>query len=229
MQKLKNYITDLFFPAKCLICNKISQNICIDCINKIQEVINQTCPNCNKLSKYGAYCNRCKKNKYISGIIAFGYFRNPILKKVIYELKYEGVFSVSDQLAGMLTKTILKEDIIFDIISFVPISKKSLRHRGYNQSELIANSLSEYFKKPVFSLLTKTKETKSQVGLSGKERRNNLFDAFIINEKNSNKLIGKKILIIDDVCTTGSTLNECAKILKNGGAKKIHGAVIAKE
>jgi ComF family protein len=109
----------------------------------------------------------------------------------------------------------------------VPLGKRRLKWRGFKQAEELAKELSSFLKIPLVSdCLIKIKETLPQVELSEKEREENIKGVFKI--KNDEKILGKKILLVDDVYTTGSTMKECARILKRAGAKEIIGIVIAR-
>lgn len=228
MNKLKNLLLDIFFPPKCAVCDGVGWFLCPDCKGVIQEVKIQSCPGCNKISKDGRYCPRCCGRSKVKGILAYGYFKNEELKKTLHEFKYNGVFSLAPDLANLLEKKIKDSEIGFDLIAFVPTTKNRESKRGYNQSGLIAIEIGSRFAKPVFKNLKKIRGTKNQVGLTGRERRENLSQAFLVT-KNQELLKNKKVLLIDDVCTTGSTLNECGETLLKAGAKSVFGAVIAKE
>jgi competence protein ComFC len=145
----------------------------------------------------------------------------------VHQYKYEGLFSLSDQLFGWLSGLCIKEDLKFDLITFVPLSRKRLTQRGYNQSEILAKKVSRNLGISFGSTLKKRIETKPQVGLGRKERLKNLENAYFF--KGGQEPKGKTVAIIDDVITTGATLNQCAKALKAAGAKKVWGLTIAKE
>lgn len=114
-----------------------------------------------------------------------------------------------------------------DEIVYIPMSKQAYKRRGYNQCRLIAREIHYLLEKPVNNSLVKVKETKAQKALSGSERRENVKDAFSVNEKGGS-VKGKSILLIDDLCTTGSTLSEAARVLKEAGAKTVIAASFAK-
>ncbi len=110
----------------------------------------------------------------------------------------------------------------------VPLDIKKLKLRGYNQSEELAKELSSVSRAPLLTnVLLKTASTKSQMELSKSEREENLRGVFLV--KNAEKITNKKILLVDDVYTTGSTMNECARILKEAGAKSVYGLALARE
>lgn len=110
----------------------------------------------------------------------------------------------------------------------VPLHKKKLRKRGYNQAELLAKGLGKRFGLPVVDCLQRVKETKTQVGLSKEERASNSRNAFAFNPAFQNNLRGiKQAFLVDDVVTSGATLRECAKVLKKAGVEKVWGLTLA--
>ncbi len=121
---------------------------------------------------------------------------------------------------------ILEEDARLkacDSIVPVPLSRTRLRERGYNQAELIANHIAKITEKNLLNVLKRIKHTQAQANLSRKERIENVREAFVAD----NKVNGLRIIVIDDVFTTGSTLNECAKALYKKGAKEVYGLTFA--
>ena len=116
-------------------------------------------------------------------------------------------------------------DINFDFVTFVPLSKRRYRKRGYNQAELLALKIADRLSIPCLKSLNKIRETETQRGASAKERRVNLFGAFDLVD--GFDIDGKTVLLVDDVKTTGSTLNECSEILKAYGAKAVYCSVFA--
>jgi competence protein ComFC len=224
--KLKENLLDLFFPPKCIVCGNTGTFLCDICEKDIVQVNVLRCPACKKVSLHGQYCPMCRNTSNLRGIITSGHFKDELLKNMVHKYKYEGLYALAPVLARRLVVAIKKEGIRFDAITFVPISKKRERERGYNQSRLLAKEIASIYRRPILLGLTKTKETKPQVGLDKKKRGKNILGSFRYFGRN---LVGKKILLIDDVYTTGATLNECALALKKRGAKSVYGAVIAKE
>jgi ComF family protein len=224
MNKLKNFMLELFFPARCSVCNQIGTFLCDNCTAEIIFIKEQTCPKCNKINFTGEYCRKCRHGKSLRGVSAATYFRDENIKTIIHELKYKGYFAIAPTLAEKMVACAPK--IKIDFVAFVPASRKRLKKRGYNQAKELAKNLSKMLEAPLLEELIKVKETKSQVGLRKKEREKNLLGAF---EYRGPELSGKKILLIDDVKTTGTTLEACAKELKKSGAKTVWGLVFAKE
>lgn len=225
---MKDKILDLFFPAKCVSCGKLGGFICNSCYGEIAFVKKQTCPKCNCLSAGGRLCRRCRPKYALTGVVVAGYLNEGAIKEAVHNFKYNGVSALASELAGILAEKLIEEKIAFDLVAYVPISKKRKAWRGYNQSEILAEIISEKFNKDVFRGLLKRKDTKNQVGLSKREREKNLNRVFSI-KRGKTDVRGKRILLVDDVMTTGTTLNECAKVLRAFGAREVWGAVLAKE
>jgi ComF family protein len=186
-------------------------------------------------------CSRCRDKK-LSGLyfalpynLPAGRQEKTLTKKLIYQFKYKPhLKDLAKTLASILIEHFVKTgkntDEIWDngVLIPVPLDKKKLKIRGYNQSEELAKELSKVLQIPVLSdNLIKTKSTKPQMELKKEQREKNLENAFSI--KNPAGLTGKKIFLVDDVYTTGSTMSECAKTLKEAGAKQVWGICIARE
>lgn len=141
------------------------------------------------------------------------------IKEMIIRLKYKRDFLCAEVLGNLMYNYIMKNNIKFDEITFVPMEKGDLKRRGYNQSKLLANELSKRIKLPVKEYLEKNSKTSDQIGLNGKMRWQNLSSAFTAcNEK---AILNRKIILVDDVFTTGATGFYCAKNLISNGAKSV--------
>lgn len=145
---------------------------------------------------------------------------------MIHHLKYSGYIELSDILGELLAEAISKQNYQNIIVVPVPLARKKEAQRGFNQSELLARYVSKKLGFRGGLALLKKKDTKPQMKLLRKDRLINLRGAFTIADKSL--IFGKKVLLIDDVMTTNATLNECAKVLKESGAREVWGAVIAK-
>ncbi|MGN1271223.1 MAG: ComF family protein [Clostridia bacterium] len=211
-------------------------------INLLELVYPNVCGFCNKICK-NELCNRCKNKikKYEINIIIEP--QNRYFEELISIFKYEGIirekiiqykFGDKAYMNNTFAKIILKNEKIcgllkkYDIIIPVPIHKKRKAQRGYNQTQLIANKISKCLNiKLCNNVLVKNKNTIAQSKLNKKKRVQNIKGAFKI--LNSEKIKGKDILLLDDIYTTGSTANECSKILKKAGAKTVGVLTIAKD
>jgi len=224
------FLLDLFFPNKCLGCGKYGEIICFDCAKEISIIKTTTCPECGRISHSGQYCRSCKSNHRniaLKGIIVGAHYDSGPLKEMIHHFKYSGYLSLSEQLAEIICNQLsnisgVKEFVVVPVPLY--ISRKN--RRGFNQSELLARYISSRFNISGCDALIRTRDTRPQIGLPRAKRLNNLEGAFSCQDIEF--VFGRKILLIDDVTTTGATLNECAKALKDTGAKEVWGAVIAR-
>lgn len=213
-KKIKNWFLDILFPVLGL-----PQNI----------KINQTlfCSVCRaRLAENKKICHR--KAQYLLG--AATSYADDIIRRLIWQLKYRGKTGNSAILAKLLNIYIgnCKLRIENFIIVPVPLSQKRMRERGYNQSELIAKIVSENFQLPLVSdAVSKIKDTPPQAEIDNWDQRKiNLENCFAIAKPELVK--DKNIILLDDVFTSGATLNEIARVLKNAGAKRLLGLVVAK-
>jgi ComF family protein len=180
-------------------------------------------------------CTRCQNKKLAGLYFALPYQERFLTRKLIYQFKYHPyIKDLAKNLASLLAEhcIITGKNIhqIWEnsILIPIPMEIKKLKKRGYNQSEELAKELGHLINVPTTSqVLIKVKKTLPQMQLSAKERSENLKNAFLV--KNHQEIQGKKIWLVDDVYTTGSTMEECAKTLKQAGAKQVWGIAIARE
>jgi len=176
-------------------------------------------PFSSELSSICGYC--LKQFPPFSKVINFGVYEGA-LAEAIHQLKFHGARRISKPLGTLLSKESLP---LVDVIVPVPLHIKNLRERGYNQSLLIARKLSRSLHIPLFmDTLIKKKETPPQIGLSAKERISNVRNAFTVQ----GNVKGRRILLVDDVMTTGATVKECSHALVNAGAREVIVATIAR-
>ena len=239
LNTIYQFLSGLLFPRFCLNCQREKNYLCQDCFSLIDILTNQYCPFCNppKIVLDGKTCYSCRKSKKLTGLFCAASYQNFIIKKLISQFKYEPYIK---ELAKPLAVLIIQHFQALDypppffkdragfVLMPVPLHRKRLKWRGFNQAEEIALQLSLFFKMPLISdCLLKTKQTLPQVQLSEKERTDNVKSAFVCQNKNLIK--EKKILLVDDVFTTGSTMEECARVLKDSGAKEVWGIAAARE
>jgi len=237
--RIKQFLLNLLFPLYCINCQREKNYLCQDCFSLIDIQTFQYCPFCNppKIVFDGKTCYPCRKSKKLTGLFCAASYQNFIIKKLVSQFKYEPyIKELAKTLAVLIIQhfqaldyppSFFKDKAGFALMP-VPLHKKRLKWRGFNQAEEIALQLSLFFKMPLISdCLLKTKQTLPQVELSGKERTDNIKSAFVCQNKNLIK--EKKILLVDDVFTTGSTMEECARVLKGTGAKEVWGIAVARE
>jgi len=234
LKEIKEFVLDLIFPKECLGCGKENTYLCRQCYEKIALNKNFYCALCKRESDLAKICLFCQKESALSAIWVAADYNNDILQALIHNLKYKYLEDLSQVLADLIIKY-LEEQKIFQhfeinnentIITPVPLHNKRLLLRGFNQSDLLAEKISSFYKIKKLNLLNRKINTHSQIELKRKERQQNVKAAFIFNANESLDK-NKKIILMDDVVTTGSTLNECAKVLSENGFEEIYGLVIA--
>jgi ComF family protein len=228
-----NFLLDMLFPKFCFCCQKEGSYLCQDCLATI-DILESSfclCQTPQRMPEPGK-CRACR-GKNLNGLYFPASYKNGLVKNLIHKFKYEPyVKKLSENLSlliithfSLIQKSFNPQD---HILIPAPLSKKKMRQRGFNQSEEIAKFLSEELKIPlVKNCLFKIKETLPQMKLSKEERKENIKDAFFVGS--GNVLKNKKILLVDDVYTTGSTMEECARILRGAGAREVWGVVVARE
>ena len=202
--------------------------ICKDCFCNLHKLEGNLCDKCgDEVLKDNQLCDHCKTFDYsFQQNKSFCYYEK-VSAKIVKGLKYGHRKFYAKHVAEMMTENKdYFEDV--DIITFVPINKRRMKERGFNQAEEIAREISLILNKPVDCLILKSDSAKHQAGLSQKERLENLKGTFSVDEANKNKIKGKTILIVDDVFTTGATLSECANVIKKFKPIKIKTLTFAK-
>jgi ComF family protein len=222
--RFASLLLDLFFPADCRICKEMlgcNENyICKDCFDKIEPLKPPLCVRCGKHIDGGIICLSCKSRRiYFERARSYGEFSG-VLKESIHLLKYEKKLILVDKLANLMDGVIDGFESEFHYLLGVPIHKNKERKRGFNQTELFCDFLSKTRGIPVLPGLAKKIDTPHQVGLDHAARMQNVKDSFRWRG-NKRQIEGKRLLLVDDVMTTGSTVNECSKILMAEGAESV--------
>lgn len=219
-------ILNFLFPITCVLCGKSGSYLCPHCVKTFTRPNLLTiCHVCGRESRIGLCHKDCREYSFLDGhIYLFAY--EGIIKELIMDIKFKNQYEIISTFAKIMIDFI--KFFKFDnswTITFVPSTKSKQNERGFNQSELLAKQISNRTKMPFLATLFKKNITHTQVGLGGEERRLNLIDSFTLNNEIN---LPAKLLIIDDVYTTGTTLNECAKVLKNNNVKTVVGLTIAR-
>lgn len=231
MWKVWNLL-NLILPESCPICNKTPDNIktsplCRTCWERIELSQNKRrCFRCGLPidTSYESLCLSCiHRPPYYDRMIVFGDYEGP-LKEAIHYMKFHGRKSLAREL-GQLLSTLEIPSV--EVITPVPLSKKRLIQRGFNQSYLLAKPVSKRLTLPLLDdLLLKTKDTPPQSLLTREERLKNQKGSFKVNSKY--KKIPRRVVLVDDVVTTGATVNECARILKKEGVNEVYVITLAR-
>lgn len=230
---------DLFYPRTCLHCNRNLNRsyelyLCKGCTKGISYVGDTHCIRCgaalgpHSLSTMQEGCTVCKGRYFPYATTTSVTYYDGVMKTLIHKFKYSKQKFLSHTLNDiMLAQDTVKETIQnIDVIVPVPLHWIKKMYRGFNQSELLAWGIHQYFSKPILlNNLCRVKNTASQTRLSKKQRQANIHNAFRVN--NPKMFQEKRILLVDDVLTTGVTASECSKKLKQSGAKSVHLLVLA--
>ena len=234
MSLLRKFI-DLLYPPRCLLCRTFiaSGSLCGTCFSSFRKLVTPVCPICGGPFLNGIQedhvCEECLRKRPYFNSAASPYLYDGRIMDAIHQFKYQGKPHMAKAL-GPLLASFGREwlsGLSGLLIMPVPLHPKRLRQRGYNQSLLLARHVSAGMRASLdFMSLRRTKDTKVQTGLKKEERRRNVRRAFEIADRKAVK--GKTVLLVDDVATTGSTLNECARALRKAGSGNVHCLVLAR-
>lgn len=224
---MKNSLIETFFPRFCLGCGYLGVYICPTCEEKMKKISEDSCFYCNKPSLFGLTHPRCKKAEGLDGHTSI-YFYGGVFKRVLHESKYKSAHQALKTLLSFPQKTAVRNigkwnDLYNPTMTHVPLHPQRYRERGFNQSELIMNTLfPESIKMP---LLNRVVNTPHLALIDNKnERKKQIRGAFRCNKKT----LPKTIIIIDDVITSGSTILECVRELKENGVQTVLAFSLAK-
>ena len=227
---ISHALTEMFAPTcRCLACGKDvfdGTGFCAECAKSVVYNNGKTCARCGVgIDGDEDYCGNCAYDKmyFDRAYSVFNY--EGAVQKAILSMKFNNLGSYAKVFATYLVFMAQKVNLEYDIVTYAPMSPKSLRKRRYNQAKLLAKHFCALQNKDslLIDAILKQKETLAQEQLSKTERKTNLIGAYKINAD----VKGKRVLVIDDVKTTGATLNECAKVLKQAGAIAVYGLTVA--
>ncbi len=219
---------DWLFPPNCGGCGLPGSRWCEQCSQTTLDIEQPICIICGDISVNfsGGLCSKCQASKPLYTFLRSYTVFTGSIREAIHKLKYQRDIGLGEALSRPMITSLVKLNWSLDIITSVPLGLARLEERGYNQATLLARPIALCLKVPFSSrALTRTRETRSQVGLTLAERQDNMADAF---QANSKLIKGKSVLVVDDVATSGATLNACAKALLDEGALKVYGFSLAR-
>ena len=228
LTKLKGIALNLLFPQWCVGCGKEGDFICSACRRSLPRLMPPLCPRCGRPQSSGILCPGCVGwQTEIEGIRSPFRF-DGVMRQAIYQLKYRNLRALAVPLAQLLQDYLTTSHVPGDALVPVPLHQKRLRQRGYNQSRLLAQELGKLINLPVVDdCLIRLRHAPPQARTSTvDERRSNVADAFTCRD---HRLRDKQVLLVDDVSTSGATLDACATALKAAGASSVWGLVLARE
>lgn len=219
--KFKKAIRYLFFPKRCAMCGGViepGEMLCEECGKRNNTLVLPICYHCGR-SRKDCVC-KGRKNRFVSAFAAPFYYEGSV-EKAIKRLKFDRETDVAPWLGGQMAEfaRMVYPEVVFDFVTFVPMTEKEKKERGFNQSELLSDTVGETLSLPVRDVLLKIYETKRQRTLRERQRSGNVLGVFEVPEPSQVK--DKRILLCDDLTTSGATLTECAKMLMIHGAREV--------
>lgn len=232
--RISKAVCDFVYPGSlyCIGCGALIDrsrhySLCNSCLSKFHFASGRTCEKCGKILEEGYHKSICRdctvhEKKFERGYscMLYGLYE----KKILRDFKYSGKSYYAPYLGELMYDRVahlLENEIGADIVVPVPLHRKKQNKRGYNQAELLAREISKRSGIPMKKVLVRTKNTRPMSSLTGAERRENLTGVFAVRPRQSSEIANNRILLIDDIYTTGSTANACSETLKSAGASAV--------
>jgi len=213
---VSDFVLDLLFPRRCIGCGVEGDFLCSHCRELLPRPESAGVAN-------GQDRDLLTSLDDLQSVFLY----QGLAREAVHYLKYRNMKALARPLAQLMADYLESNPMPADVLTVVPMHSKRLRKRGYNQAELLARELSRLIQVPlVKGALARLRNTPSQVSMSASERRSNVEGAF---QCRGHVFQGKDVLLIDDVCTTGATLNACAAALKEAGARSVQGLTLSRE
>jgi len=228
--KFAENILDILFPPCCAGCQRSGHILCLSCIMQISPLPAPVCRHCSTPLTAGGTCKQCQYHPLkLSRVRVVGAYQGP-LQSCIHALKYDGNTRLAEPLGQLLAEGYINYDMHADVVIPVPLHRERQQQRGYNHAHLLAQVCSARIGVPLRNdVLIRHRATPAQVGLNPNERRENVAGAFLCTAAFATRALhGRTVLLIDDVYTTGATLEACATPLFAAGAAAVCGLVLAR-
>lgn len=227
IRRVSGFALDLLFPRTCAGCGREGRFLCGECSDTLKQVEPPICACCGLPLERRVVCPDCHDMPFAIDGIRSAYRHTDLARDLVRSLKYNNVKALAAPLARLMSQYMEANPLPADVIVAVPTHPKRIRKRGYNQAELLAGELSRFTGLPkAIGSLTRPRNTPPQVRLGATDRRANVEGAFLCT---NGAFANRRVLLIDDVCTTGATLNSCAIALKEAGAASVWGLTLSRE
>ena len=228
---IKELVFDFIFPRFCIGCGSEGTWCCEPCFKKIELRQANHCPFCSGKTEDGMICPECVKLHGISRLINLGFYKDSIWQNLIHNFKYQYIEDVTQLLKELTKAFFLKHPQFkkpdYDLVIPVPLHGRRFLERNFNQAEVFAKILCHEIGIEIDdAILSRIRNTPPQAQLSDEQRKQNIIGAFSV--PHPARIQGKKILLVDDVFTTGSTIREAAKTLLKAGVDQVHAWVMAR-
>ena len=232
---VRKFILDTLFPITCLACEREGLFICPDCQSLLTKLEHQRCIACQKPTPFGLTHPKCQTPHGADGLISFYDYHDKKVANIIIKGKYNFLPTVFATLGKIIaTKlsqqypNILISKNIYRLVP-IPLSRFRLRWRGFNQAEILCQAISQELGLAITPALIRKKLTKTQKDLKKEARQKNIQGAFAISKYLNIPISNKNFILVDDVTTTGATLQEAAAVLKRNGANQVICLTVARD
>jgi len=226
--RLKRIALDLLFPQWCVGCGRQGDYICRSCRQSLLPITPPVCPRCGRPQPISGLCPGCASRPAEIDGIRSPFIFDGVMRQAIHELKYRNLRALAAPLAGLLHDYLIDNPVPGEVLVPVPLHRRRWRERGYNQSGLLSRELGRLTGLLVVDdCLVRQKQAPPQARTASvSERQSNVVGAFACCD---GRLRDKQVLLLDDVATSGATLDACAGALKSAGAASVWGLVMAEE
>ncbi|HNW09467.1 MAG TPA: hypothetical protein PK619_02980 [bacterium] len=223
-------VVDWLFPKQCLGCSLEGDWLCPACRLRLKTKNICQCPLCRRRNLTGAVCENCRTKSTLAGLWVVADYDNKLVQKIIQAIKYRFIIDLAGEFDSLIADYFLRfpawsEDFV---LVPIPLARKRFLARGFNQAELICLSVQRNFKNQIEYLLKRDIFLSPQVELDSRRRQENISGNFSLAGQVDNHMLDRRLVLVDDVYTTGATMQECAKVLHGAGFKEIWGLVIAR-
>ena len=221
-------LAEALWPARCLGCGRRGPPFCPECWSALPRLRPPQCPRCARPERGGTPCRACQRADPALSAVRAPCSYTGAVRQAVRRLKYHQERHLAEPLAMLLIEALRARPLAVDAIVPVPLDRERAHARGYNQAALLAAPAAAALTLPVAAdALQRTRATRSQVGLSARARRANVRGAFACTDASA--VAGRRVLLVDDVMTTGATLEACASALMAAGATSVWGLVVARD
>lgn len=237
VKSLMDNMIDVIYPSNiyCIRCNNLINitrpyALCDDCVVSMNWANERTCNKCGKILRSGYYfdlCTDCSEinHRFERGFACVEYGRAE--RQLVHDFKYKDKPYLGRKMAEIMFDRIEQENLAIDLLVPVPMNKKKERKRGYNQAGILAQALAGHMKLPCIKCLVRVADTEAMSSLGAEDRKENIKGAFSLQKGFDSFIKGKTVLLIDDIFTTGSTVDACSDVLSEAGVDKIYVLVFA--
>ena len=227
LARLGRLAVDLLYPPRCAACGRGGAFLCDDCLVALPRAEGERCESCWR-ALAGGFCRSCQAQPPGFAGLRSAFRYEGDVRRLVQAFKYGGETVLAEPLAAAMVALLVREGLTADLIVPVPLTGARQRERGFNQAALLAQRIGSALDLPVVEALERWRSAPSQAGsTSAEERRRNVAGAFRLRGKAP--VSGQAVLLVDDVATTGATLDVCARVLLDAGAGSVVAATLARE